>query len=405
MEKALQKNIINIYLMAFFQNAMVVTAVFVPLIQRHGLSMAEVLQTQALFALVIAIFEVPSGYLADLWGRKNTIVIGAVFCIIAFFMLVIADSFVDFLIYEALIAIGISLNSGADLALLYDSQSELNRSEQKNVHSDNNLQISRLISIEGYAGGFAAILAGILSFWSLDWVLWAQAMISVGALLFALALIEAPRTISNQCHRENWQKVIANIWQDRLVLWTAVAIIAFSLSALNVFWLYQKYWQLQAIPLHWFGYIWAMHCFLRAISAHYANQLESLLGPRRLFMLVILLPLLGFLGMGLLDSWTGLLLGLAFPLSSGLSLVVLYGALNRRVTAAFRATINSLVSLGIRVVFIVTGPLLGWLVDYRGVQFSVLLLGMIFIPLFCLLLWQLNRKINQQQQATVALQG
>jgi MFS family permease len=76
MELTLKKNIKTIYWMFFFQSFMIVIAVFVPLLQRHGLSMSQVLQTQALFAFVVATFEVPSGYLADLWGRKNTIIIG-----------------------------------------------------------------------------------------------------------------------------------------------------------------------------------------------------------------------------------------------------------------------------------------------------------------------------------------
>ena len=63
--------------MGFFHSFMVVIHVFVPLLQGYGLSMSEVLQTQAVFALTVAICEVPSGYFADLWGRKQAIVVGS----------------------------------------------------------------------------------------------------------------------------------------------------------------------------------------------------------------------------------------------------------------------------------------------------------------------------------------
>src|SRR5690606_14757686 len=59
----LKKNIRTIYWMFFLHSFMIVIAVFVPLLQRHGLGMAQVLQTQALFAFVVAVCEVPSGYL------------------------------------------------------------------------------------------------------------------------------------------------------------------------------------------------------------------------------------------------------------------------------------------------------------------------------------------------------
>lgn len=394
MERALRRNITNIYLMSFFQNAMIITAIFVPLLQRHGLSMTEVLQTQALFALVVAVCEVPSGYLADLWGRKNTIAVGAGICCISFIYLLFADDFADFIIYEALMGIGISLCSGADLALLYDSQSHLNRGGHQKYKGDNSRHIARLVSIEGFAGGFAAILASILSLWYLDWVLWAQAIIGVLGFVFALSLVEAPRQLSAQSHSENWQQVYHDIVKNPLVLWTALAIIVFSLAALYTFWLYQKYWELQSIPVTWFGYIWACHCIIRGVTARFATEIEAALGFRNVFILIALLPMVGFFGMGSFGGWLGLAMALAFPVSRGLSLVVFYDALNRRVKANFRATINSLVSLGVRGIFITTGPILGYWVDAYGVQNSLLTLGVIFIPLFALVLLPLVGSIK-----------
>ena len=76
MKRSLQNNIRTIYLMGFCQSFLVVLPIFVPLLQGHGLSMSQVLQTQALFALTIALFEVPSGYLADIWGRRPALLGG-----------------------------------------------------------------------------------------------------------------------------------------------------------------------------------------------------------------------------------------------------------------------------------------------------------------------------------------
>lgn len=61
MNRSLQNNIRTIYAMGFFHSFIVVVPVFVPLLQGYGLSMNQVLQTQALFALTIALCEVPSG--------------------------------------------------------------------------------------------------------------------------------------------------------------------------------------------------------------------------------------------------------------------------------------------------------------------------------------------------------
>lgn len=109
MKRSLENNIKAIYLLGFFTGFLVVVPVFVPLLQGYGLSMSQVLQTQALFALTIALCEVPSGYVADLWGRRNAILVGSALNALGFFSLLWADSFVDFLIYEFILGVGFSL--------------------------------------------------------------------------------------------------------------------------------------------------------------------------------------------------------------------------------------------------------------------------------------------------------
>ncbi|MFT5579430.1 MAG: MFS family permease [Paraglaciecola psychrophila] len=397
MEKILHRNIIRIYLMTFLQSAMIITAVFVPLLQRHGLSMSEVLQTQALFAAVIVICEVPSGYLADLWGRKNVIICGALVGFMAFAFLIQASSFNEFLFYELLMGVAVSLCSGADMALVYDTQNALNSCSKKH-NKDSGKHIARLTTLEGLGSGCAALGASALSYWSLDWILMVQALISFLVLLCALTLVEAPRQLSLSSHRDNASQVKQAITKDPLVLWTVLAIVALSLSALLSFWMFQKYWQVQQVPIEWFGYLWAILSVVRSISAHYAAAVEKMLGANRLILLVATLPIVGFVGMATFEGLLGLAFCLVFPLGRGLSLVMFYRALNKRLSADFRATVNSLVSLLIRAIFIVMGPMAGFFVDYSGVNFALAMLAVVFIPVYALVLIPLSRNINRQNR-------
>jgi MFS family permease len=106
-KRSLENNIRAIYLLGFFTGFLVVVPVFVPLLQGYGLSMSQVMQTQALFALTIALCEVPSGYIADIWGRRNAILVGSACNVLGVFSLLWADSFVDFLIYEFILGVGL----------------------------------------------------------------------------------------------------------------------------------------------------------------------------------------------------------------------------------------------------------------------------------------------------------
>jgi hypothetical protein len=73
-----------------------------------------------------------------------------------------------------------------------------------------------------------------------------------------------------------------------------------------------------------------------------------------------------------------------------------YEALNRRVPGDFRATVNSLVSLGVRAIFIVTGPVLGFSLDHYGMGSTLLVLGVVFTPLMGLVLVPLLLRIRRE---------
>ena len=63
-----------------------------------------------------------------------------------------------------------------------------------------------------------------------------------------------------------------------------------------------------------------------------------------------------------------------------------YEALNSRIPGDFRATMNSLVSLAVRAIFIVSGPALGYTLDSLGMRATLLGLAALFTPLLGLVL-------------------
>jgi MFS family permease len=401
-KRSYKNNISVIYLMGFFHSFMVVVPVFVPLLQGYGLSMAQVLQTQAVFAMTIALCEVPSGYIADMWGRRNAVLLGAGLNAIGFFSLLWADGFADFLFYECVLGIGFSLISGADVALLYDTELYL---QQRGLPGGAGAgkSLSRLIAIEAAASGVAGIVASVLLLWSLDLVIVVQAFTGFAPLILGLLLLEPPRPATIGSHRDNAKKVFSVLLFGKpVVLWTAFAISVFGLLAVYAFWIYQKYWELQGIPLTSFGYIWAAFALTVSLAARYSAALESWLGTRRLLLAIALLSIAGLLGMALGHGWMGVMFGFAIQAARGISLSLFYEALNRRVPGDFRATVNSLVSLGVRGIFIVTGPMLGYAMDNVGMRHTLLGLVAIFIPLMALVLVPLTLRIRREQRSTEA---
>jgi len=72
-----KKNIKLLYGFSFFDQFMIVIAVWVPYLATQGIGMRQFMELQAVFAIVILCGELPSGVLSDLWGRKKTLLLGS----------------------------------------------------------------------------------------------------------------------------------------------------------------------------------------------------------------------------------------------------------------------------------------------------------------------------------------
>ena len=62
--------------------------------------------------------------------------------------------------------------------------------------------------------------------------------------------------------------------------------------------------------------------------------------------------------------------------------MVLRDALNRRVSGDLRATANSISGMGMRLAFILLGPLVGYMIDINGLQWTFIALGAFYILVF-----------------------
>ena len=124
-QNKLHRNINLIYGLAFFHSFMIIVPVIVPFFISKGLSLAEIFYLQAVYASTIVVLEAPSGYFADLFGRRTALLIGSVVHGIGYLCLNFADDLFSLIVFEIIVGISASLLSGADLALLYDTQKQV----------------------------------------------------------------------------------------------------------------------------------------------------------------------------------------------------------------------------------------------------------------------------------------
>lgn len=96
----------------------------------RGLTVLEFGMLQSIYYFVAVSLEVPSGVVADRFGRKHTIVLGSMLAFSGSVLRIFAFDFWVFAIAEVLFATALALVSGADAAMLYDSLDADGRSHE-----------------------------------------------------------------------------------------------------------------------------------------------------------------------------------------------------------------------------------------------------------------------------------
>lgn len=378
----LQLNLLRTLWLGFFQVFLVFMPVAVPFFQSKGLSMADVFTLQAFFGLVVLISEVPSGYVADLIGRKKTLVVGAAIAGLGHSLLLAADGFWGLVMFELALGIAHSLISGADIAILYDTELALGRGKQAQRQV-----VGRLYGFRTVSESIAAVLCSLLLLHSMDLVIWVQAAAGWIPLALALLLVEPPgERMSSGNHLGNMAEICRILLtRSKLLRLTVLTLCIWSLTTFYAVWLLQKIWENQGIDLVHFGYLWAGLTVIAALAGRYAHKAEDKLGTSGLLAFIGLSPVLGYLGLEYFGMIGGYLASATFFISRGFGLVVLRDALNQRVPSEYRATANSLTSFGFRGAFMLTGPFVGYYLDLWGMQATLSLLALATLVIFLVL--------------------
>jgi MFS family permease len=373
---------------------LIIMPVLIPIFQQKGLSMKNIFELQAFFCLIVAILEVPSGYFSDIIGRKITLIISSVFYGLAYTWLYFTDSMTELYIFEILIAVSVSFFSGTNISLLYDSLNLIDDDRKARTRAMGNINFSLVFS-----ESLAAILCSFLVIYGLDRLVLYQAYYSWIPLIVTFFLVEPPRQrMNSKSHMSNVKKIFKFLFtQNKLITLTFINLIIWSLATYFAVWIHQKYWQEEGIDLTKFGFLWALFNIVVAITSKYAHWFEEKVGITATLIIIPSLSLIGYFGMGVYGGYTGIFLGLGFQFSRGLNLVIIKDALNWRLPSEFRATANSIYSLLFRLLFLVFGPLIGLVIDSKGIKFAMITIGFSFLGLFILFMLPLIKEIKSEK--------
>lgn len=154
----IKKQITKLYLSSVLGN-LSLTGAWVAILSARGYSLVEIGFAETIFHITSLLFEIPSGVLADLFGRKKMLLVSNIMKIIGNIVMIFSCNF--FMVCTSLVFHAMNYNflSGSGDALAYDSL-KLNKNETYyEKYVSNQLIIYRLCSgISTLCAGFALFI-------------------------------------------------------------------------------------------------------------------------------------------------------------------------------------------------------------------------------------------------------
>ncbi len=340
--------------------------------QENGLGMHEVFQLKAIYSIAMVAMEIPSGWMADVWGRKKTLLAGSVLGATGFLIYSFAHGFAAFVAAEIILGIGYSFVSGADAAMLYDSLKAVDKSK------DYVKVEGRITSVGNFAEALAGVAGGFLAAISLRMPFYFQVAIAAMAIPAAMFLTEPTLIEKGPIH--SISKLTKNIAKTLLTNHNLrIAILLSSLTGtatLTFAWLVQPFFKAVNLPVEMFGVFWTALNITVGASSVFAYNIERAFGKRTTLIFIITMLAAGYIFSGIAVSYWGIAFLFLFYLVRGIATPVLKNYINLYTQSEVRATMLSVRNFAIRVVFAAIGPLLGWITDNKGLNVAFISAGL-----------------------------
>lgn len=369
------------------------TPIMLPIIvlfwQECNLDMFEVFALQTLFAVAVAVLEVPTGMVADRMGKRKSLTIGFSIIFVSLIAYALSCDFWAFLAVEITLALGFTFISGADSALLYDSLKHLGREAEYKRREGEAMGI-RMVCF-----AICNLIGGVIGEWSLVGAMWASA-IGPGLSLFVVwGMVEVNPPHPDETLQESlegYRTLISSAFKfvrrHQYIRWQILLFSVLSGSGTWLLWLYQPYMQFSGLDIWAFGAAFALFNLFAALCSRYAHAFDDRLGEHRSNQALMVLQVAPLILMAFFVGPMSFLFILMHQAVRGFVNPNTNERILRFTYADKRATVLSLKSLSGRLFFVLTGPWVGWVSDTReiptvllsqAVVLGAILMGLMFL--------------------------
>ena len=364
----LEDNINKMYLLKAVKWFMILMPIIVLFFEKHGLSLTQIMILQATYSFTVALFEIPSGFFADIYGRRLSLFFGSILTFLGYLIFSFYSGFNEFFIAEIFLGIGGSLISGADSALIYDTLLELKKDEDYTKIEGKNYGIGNI------SEGLAGVLGGFLAVSSLELPVYIQTFVLFFSIPLSYSLVEPKSSYKLAKSFKSILLVVKEtFFQKNKLKWYILYSSAMGIGTLSIAWFVQPFLMEIDTPLIYYGIIWASLNIITGITSYYSYIFDK----GKVLIYISLSMLISFILLGFNISIYGFIFIVLIYLMRGIITPNLRNLININSTSERRATVLSLRSFVIRISFALIAPILGFITDVYEISYVFYFLGLL----------------------------
>ncbi len=354
-----RKQIRKLYLIDSLGGLMIGGAAWVALLAARGFSTVEIGFAESIFHVASMIFEIPSGALADVFGRKKIMILSCIMTIISSTFMILSRSFVGIAVTMIFSALSYNLASGTREALAYDSLKEAGIEDEYQQFASNDLMIYQIFSSTGTLLIGGALMLGYKKANMVDIILAIICVIIASTFIEIKTNLNQKKSVIGRFKEVAVEstRFIKNNRKARFIIFFNA--LTGAISILILFFLQAKLPEF-GLPKIWLGpalFIMGLGAALGAKVIQYISKLRYMI----IGSVSIMGVLLAFASIFTGNVWLIIIGGFIGAFFDNFLEVRTDVLLNDMVPSDQRATLMSINSFTFSVIMIVLSPIFGWI--------------------------------------------
>jgi len=309
-------------------------------------------------AVATAAFEIPTGAIADLFGRKRTLVFANLFVFIGLIFLYFGSTMKFFIIFALFNALGRSLWSGTDGALIFDTLKEENKE-----HNYKKI-IGTYYALWPIGAAAGSVVGGHLAKISLSLPIIFSVIPISTALILTLFLKEPKyeKAIHRNLFRQMVESLIDVFKNKQILLIFLFGFILFSFGE-SAHILKSIFLEFKEIPIVYFGYVFGFTFGFSSLGHYFSHDISGKLGNKATLILSALAFPIFLLLAAVTSNLTSIIFIILTAFPFGLRNPVMMHLLNLEISASKRATTLSALNFVKQIGIVIFVPFLGYFAD------------------------------------------